>query len=53
MIVNESLKMCQIGQLSNPILIQLRNLLFKVMPSNVTLKMVDKFFSYRVTSLEI
>lgn len=53
MVVTESLRMGQIGQLTNPILIQLRNFLFRVIPSRVTLKMVDKFFSYRVTSLEI
>jgi len=41
------------GQLENPILIKLRNLAFKLMPSNIAMKLIDKYFSYRVTSLEI
>ena len=52
-IVNESLKLGKMGQLTNPILIALRNFAFKVMPSSVAMKMIDKYFSYRVTSLEI
>src|SRR5690554_2831967 len=52
-IVNESLKLGKMGQLTNPILIALRNFAFKAMPSNVAMKMIDKYFSYRVTSLEI
>jgi 2-polyprenyl-6-methoxyphenol hydroxylase-like FAD-dependent oxidoreductase len=52
-IVNESLKLGKMGQLENPILIALRNLAFKLMPSNVAMKLIDKYFSYRVTKLEI
>lgn len=52
-IMNESLKLGKIGQITNPILIALRNFAFKVMPSSVAMKMIDKYFSYRVTSLEI
>lgn len=52
-IVKESLKLGKMGQLSNPILIGLRNFAFKIMPSSVAMKMIDKFFSYRVTNLEI
>jgi 2-polyprenyl-6-methoxyphenol hydroxylase-like FAD-dependent oxidoreductase len=52
-IVNESLKLGKMGQLTNPILIALRNFAFKIMPSSLAMKMVDKYFSYRVTSLEI
>lgn len=52
-IVNESLKLGKMGQITNPILIALRNFAFKVMPSSVAMKMIDKYFSYRVTSLEI
>jgi len=52
-IVNESLKLGKMGQLTNPILIALRNFAFKLMPSSVAMKMIDKYFSYRVTSLEI
>lgn len=53
MIVNQSLKIGKIGQLSNLVLVLLRNLVFRVMPSAKTMKMMDKFFSYRVTKLEI
>lgn len=52
-IVKESLKLGKMGQLENPILIFLRNLAFKMMPSNVTMKLIDKYFSYRVTKLKI
>lgn len=52
-IVKESLKLGQMGQLSNPILVNLRNLAFKLMPSSVAMKMIDQYFSYRVTKLEI
>lgn len=52
-IVIESLKLGKMGQITNPILIALRNFAFKVMPSSVAMKMIDKYFSYRVTSLEI
>jgi hypothetical protein len=41
------------GQLTNPVLVGLRNFAFKVMPSSLALKMIDKYFSYRVTTLEI
>jgi len=52
-IVNESLKLGKMGQLENPILIFFRNTAFKLMPSNVAMKLIDKYFSYRVTKLEI
>jgi len=52
-IVNESLKLGKMGQLENPILIFLRNTAFKLMPSNVAMKLIDKYFSYRVIKLEI
>jgi 2-polyprenyl-6-methoxyphenol hydroxylase-like FAD-dependent oxidoreductase len=52
-IVNESLNLGKMGQLTNPFLTALRNFAFKVMPSSVAMKMIDKYFSYRVTSLEI
>ena len=52
-IVNQSLKMGKIGQLENPVLIGLRNFAIKAMPSSVAIKMIDKYFSYRVTSLKI
>lgn len=52
-IVKESLKLGKMGQLTNPILIKLRNFAFKAMPSNIAMKMIDKYFSYRVTKIEI
>lgn len=52
-IVKESLKLGKMGQLTNPILIKLRNLAFKAMPSNIAMKMIDKYFSYRVTKIKI
>ena len=53
MIVKESLKMGQMGQLSNPVFAFIRNLAFKLIPSKLSVKMVDKFFSYRVNKLDI
>ena len=52
-IVKESLKLDKMDQTTNPILIYLRNFFFKVIPSSVTMKMIDKYFSYRVTELKI
>ena len=52
-IVNESLKFGKLGQASNSILIFLRNAIFKSMPSSISIKIIDKFFSYRVTKLNI
>lgn len=52
-IINESLKLGKIGQITNPILITLRNFFFKIIPSRVAMKMIDKYFSYRVTELKI
>ena len=52
-IVNESLKVGKIGQLTNPILIGIRNFAMWAIPSSVAMKMIDKYFSYRVTKLEI
>ncbi len=52
-IVKESLKLGKMGQITNPILIKLRNFAFKAMPSSIAMKMIDKYFSYRVTKIEI
>lgn len=52
-IVNESLKLGKMGQITNPLLIGIRNFAFKAMPSSVAMKMIDKYFSYRVTNIEI
>lgn len=52
-IVNESLRLGKIGQLSNPAFMALRNFFFKIMPSSLAMKLIDKFFSYRVTEIEV
>lgn len=52
-IVNESLRLGKIGQITNPVLIALRNSFFKLTPSSLAMKMIDKYFSYRVTELKI
>ena len=52
-IISESLKLGKMGQITNPISITLRNFFFKIIPSSVAMKMIDKYFSYRVTELKI
>lgn len=52
-IVKESLKLGKMGQLENPVLIGLRNLAFRLMPSSIAMKIIDTYFSYRVTELKI
>ena len=52
-ITNKSLKLGAMGQISNPFLIALRNFFFKVMPSSIAMKMIDQYFSYRVTKIRI
>jgi len=52
-IVNESLKFGRMGQLTNPILGGLRNFAMWAIPPWVTIKMISKYFAYRVTNLEI
>jgi 2-polyprenyl-6-methoxyphenol hydroxylase-like FAD-dependent oxidoreductase len=52
--VNEtSLRMGVVGQLENRVQGFLRNKAIALMPSSVTMKLIDKFFSYNVTSLSI
>lgn len=52
-IVNESLKFGKMGQLTNPILSRLRNFAMWAIPASIAMKMIDKYFSYRVTNIEI
>jgi len=52
-IVTESLKFGRMGQLTNPILGGLRNFAMWAIPPWVTIKMISKYFAYRVTNLEI
>jgi len=51
MVNEESLQLGRMGQWSNPLLVGFRNAAFKAMPSKLAMKMVDKFFAYRVTKL--
>lgn len=52
-IVEASLQLGKIGQLENSLAVFFRNLAFKMTPSKLSLKMVDKYFSYKVTELKI
>ena len=52
-IIKESLKLGKLGQLENPLLISLRNLAFQLTPSSLAMKMIDKYFSYRVNEIEV
>lgn len=49
----ESLKLGIMGQLEHPVLVFLRNAAFKRMPSRVAMKLIDQYFSYRVTRIAI
>jgi 2-polyprenyl-6-methoxyphenol hydroxylase-like FAD-dependent oxidoreductase len=49
----ESLRLGKIGQLSNPLAIFLRNLLFYITPSRFSVKLLSKYFNRRVTKLKI
>ena len=49
----ESLRLGKIGQLSNPLAIFLRNLLFYITPSHISVKLLSKYFNRRVTKLKI
>ena len=49
----ESLRLGKIGQLSNPLAIFLRNLLFYITPSRISVKLLSKYFNRRVTKLKI
>lgn len=52
-IVKSSLQIGQMGQIENPVAVFFRNLFFRLTPSFVALKMVDKYFSYDVTKQKI
>jgi len=52
-IVDQSLKMGEMGQLKNPILAGVRNFAIWAMPPSIAMKIIDKYFSYRVTTLEV
>ncbi|HLU90135.1 MAG TPA: FAD-dependent monooxygenase, partial [Cyclobacteriaceae bacterium] len=52
-IVNESLRLGILGQISNPIVIGVRNFFVKITPSWLAMKIFNKHFSYRVTALKL
>jgi 2-polyprenyl-6-methoxyphenol hydroxylase-like FAD-dependent oxidoreductase len=52
-IVETSLMMGKIGQIENNVLIGLRNSILSITPSSLSMKMVDKFFNYKVTEIKI
>ena len=52
-VVKESLMNGQVGQVENSLLISLRNQLIRSLPSKATAKMLDKYFSYDVTKVEV
>jgi hypothetical protein len=45
--------MGEMGQLKNPILAGVRNFAIWAMPPSIAMKIIDKYFSYRVTTLEV
>lgn len=49
----ESLRLGKIGQLTNPLAISLRNLLFYLTPSRISVKLLSKYFDRRVTKIEV
>ena len=52
-IIQEILRLGQIGQLTNPLLFSLRNFFFKITPASLAMKMIDQYFSYRVTEIRV
>lgn len=52
-VTEESLRMGKMGQLENPLAIFFRNNLFKLMPSSLAMKMIDKYFSYDVNMIKV
>lgn len=52
-VVRDSLQLGKIGQISSPIMARLRNLAFKSAPSSMAMNMIDKYFSYKVTEIDI
>ncbi len=52
-IVNASLKLGEIGQSESRVLGAVRNALFSAMPARLNMKLIDRYFGYDVTSVEI
>jgi len=52
-VVETSLKMGRIGQLENPVAIGFRNTLMRLMPDEISMKLIDKYFAYDVTAIHV
>ena len=52
-IVKQSLQMGKMGQLENAVAAKARNAMIASMPDKLAAKMLDKYFSYDVTSVKI
>lgn len=52
-VVETSLKMGRIGQLENPVAIGFRNTLMRLMPDEISMKLIDKYFAYDVTAIVV
>lgn len=52
-IVEDSLHLGKLGQIENSLAVYVRNLILGSAPSSLTLKVVDKYFLYDVTSMKI
>lgn len=52
-ITKQSLQNGKMGQLENTIAIQARNKMLQAMPEKLVMRMIDKYFSYKVTELDI
>lgn len=52
-VTKQSLQNGKIGQLDNPIAMNLRNAAIKALPSSIALKMLDQYFGYDVTATKI
>ena len=52
-IVEDSLQLGKVGQLENSLAVYIRNLILGSTPPSLTLKVVDKYFLYDVTSMKI
>lgn len=52
-VTKQSLQNGKMGQLENGLAIKARNTMLKSMPEKLVMRMIDKFFSYNVTTIDI
>ncbi|MBR9921056.1 MAG: NAD(P)-binding protein [Bacteroidetes bacterium] len=52
-VVKQSLLLGKIGQWANPILVPLRNVMFRLTPSSIAMRMFGRFFNFRASELEV